>query len=96
MPVPELAPRSSIGGIVAIWIVALLGGISVAVFVPFEVQAQWFLLALAGSLLLAFGVQLAYGRSTGFIQRVAASVLGALLALGLVSVAIGLAAITPG
>lgn len=95
MSAPELAPRSSIGGVVAIWIVALLGGIAVAVFVPFEVQAQWFLLALAGSLLLAFGVQLAYGRSTGFIQRVAASVLGALLALGLVSIAIGLAAITP-
>ena len=96
MSVPELAPRSSIGGVVSVWVVALLGGIAIAIFVPFAQQAQWFVLALAGSLLLAFAVQLGYGRSTGFIQRVAASVLGALLALGLVSVAVGLAALTPG
>ncbi len=96
MSAPELAPRSSVTGIVAVWAAALLGGIAIAIFVPMEYQAQWFVLALAASLLVSFGVQLAYGRSTGFIRRVAASVLGALLALGIVSVAVGLATIIPG
>ncbi|CDK01693.1 Predicted membrane protein [Microbacterium sp. C448] len=96
MSAPELAPRSSVGGIAAIWIAALLGGVAVAIFVPAAYQAQWFVLALAASLLLSFGVQLAYGRSTGFIRRVAASVLGALVALGVVSVAVGVATIIPG
>ena len=96
MSAPELAPRSSVGGIASVWIAALLGGIAIAIFVPAAYQAQWFVLALAGSLLVSFGVQLAYGRSTGFIGRVAASVLGALLALGVVSVAVGIATIIPG
>ncbi|MDO8382548.1 hypothetical protein [Microbacterium sp.] len=95
MSAPELAPRSSVGGIAAVWIAALLGGIAVAIFVPATHQAQWFVLALAASLLVSFGVQLAYGRSTGFIRRVAASVLGALLALGIVSAGVGLATIIP-
>lgn len=96
MSAPELAPRSSVTGIAAVWVAALLGGIAIAIFVPMENQSKWFVLALAASLLVSFGVQLAYGRSTGFIRRVAASVLGALLALGIVSVAVGLAAIIPG
>lgn len=96
MSAPELAPRSSVTGIAAIWVAALLGGIAIAIFVPMEHQSEWFVLALAASLLVSFGVQLAYGRSVGFIRRVAASVLGALLALGIVSVAVGLAAIIPG
>ncbi|WP_100811736.1 hypothetical protein [Microbacterium sp. BR1] len=96
MSAPELAPRSSVTGIGAVWIAALLGGIAIAIFVPAPQQAQWFVLALAASLLVSFGVQLAYGRSTGFIRRVAASVLGALLALGVVSAAVGLATIIPG
>lgn len=96
MSAPELAPRSSVTGIAAVWVAALLGGIAIAIFVPTEHQAQWFVLALAVSLLVSFGVQLAYGRSVGFIRRVAASVLGALLGLGIVSVAVGLATIIPG
>ena len=96
MSAPELAPRSSVGGIAAVWIAALLAGIAVAIFVPAAYQAQWFVLALAASLLVSFGVQLAYGRSPGFIRRVAASVLGALLALGIVSAGVGLATIIPG
>ncbi|PZU38958.1 MAG: hypothetical protein DI573_08445 [Microbacterium sp.] len=95
MTVPELAPRPTFAGIVAVWVVALVAGVAIAVFVPFEVRAVWFALALAGSLILAFAIQLVYGRSVGFIERVGASILGALLVLGLVSAAVGLAAIIP-
>lgn len=96
MTAPELAPRSTAAGIVAVWIAALAAGVVIAVAVPFESRAVWFLLALAGALVLAFAIQLGYGRSSGFIERVGASVVGALLVLGLISAAVGLATIIPG
>lgn len=95
MSAPELAPRPAAIGVVLVWVVALLAAIAIAVFVPSQWQAHWFVLTLAGCLILAFAVQLAYGRSVGFIGRVGASALGALIALGLVSAGIGLASITP-
>lgn len=95
MSAPELAPRSTVGGIVAVWIAALAAGVCIAFFAPSETVWAWFGLALAGCLLLAFAVQLSYGRSVGFIQRVGASVLGALLVLGLVSIVVGVVAILP-
>lgn len=91
MSTPDLVPRRSLGGIVAVWIAALLAGIAIAVFVPLEARAVWMSLALGGALILAFAVQLFYGRAQRFIQRVAISTLGALLLLGVISAAMGLA-----
>lgn len=95
MTVPELAPRSTVGGIVSVWIAALVAGVAVVVFAPPTQQWQWLSLALAGCLVLAFVVQLWNGRSVGFIQRIGASVLGSLLVLGLVSAVVGVVAILP-
>ncbi|MBU4465744.1 MAG: hypothetical protein KKH75_07850 [Actinobacteria bacterium] len=95
MSVPELAPRRTIGGVVSIWAVAAVAGIIVGLFVPAGWRAEWLTLALAGCLVLSFAVQLWYGRSQGFIQRVAASTLGALLVLGVISVGFGIAALLP-
>ena len=83
-------PRRSIGGIVAVWIAALLGGLAIAIFVPADARAVWMALALGCSLILAFAVQLFYGRAQRFIQRVAISTLGALLLLGVISAAVAL------
>ncbi len=94
--VPELAPRRTFGGIVAVWIFAALAGIAVGAFVPAEWRAAGLTVALGASLLLAFVVQLAYGRSQGFTERVAASILGAFLVLGTISLGFGLAAVVPG
>lgn len=93
MSVPDLAPRPTVYGIVTVWVLALIAGVAIVVFVPAALQAVWFALAMAGALILGFAVQLVYGRSTGFIRRVAASALGSLLILGIVTAAIGLAAI---
>lgn len=93
---PELAPRRTIGGIVAVWVVAALIGVAVGVFAGPEWQGAWLTIGLGGCLLLSFVVQLWYGRSQGFTQRVAASILGALLVLGVISLGFGLAAIVPG
>ncbi len=93
MTTPELAPRRPFGGIVAVWVFAVVVGIVIAIFVPADWQATALTLALAASLLLAFGIQLAAGRAQKFIQRVALSTIGALFALGLISVGIALAAL---
>lgn len=90
---PELVPRRTIGGIIAVWIVAALVGIAIAVFVPLGWRAQWLAVGLAGCLIASFLVQLAYGRSQGFTQRVGASVLGAFVVLGMMSLGFGLASL---
>ena len=93
MSTPDLAPRGTFGGVIAVWIVSAVLGVVIGIFAPQEWRAAWLALALAGCLILAFAIQLAYGHSQRFIQRVAASALGALLVLGLISAGFGLAAI---
>ncbi|MFG6504418.1 hypothetical protein [Microbacterium sp. P05] len=95
MAVPELVPRRTVGGVIAVWVVAALLGIAIAVFVPGDGQAQWLIVGLGGCIVLSFIVQLGYGRSQQFVERVAASVLGSLVVLGVISAGIGLAAILP-
>ncbi|MHC2998745.1 hypothetical protein [Microbacterium sp. HJ5] len=96
MAVPELAPRRTIGGIVAVWVVAAVVGVVVGLFAADEWRAQWLAVGLGGCLILAFAVQLWSGRSQGFTERVAASCLGALVVMGVISLGFGLAAIVPG
>lgn len=93
---PELAPRRTFGGVIAVWVIAALIGISIGLFVPEAWRAAWLTVGLGGCLVLAFAIQLWFGRSQGFIERVAASVLGALLAMGVISLGFGLSAVVPG
>lgn len=95
MSEPALAPRSSLGGMIVVWAVALLGSIAIGIFVAEPWRIAALLIAFGAVVLLSFAVQLAYGRVHGFIVRVAGSVMGALLLMGVVSVAFGLAAIVP-
>ena len=95
MATPELAPRGTMSGIVAVWIAAAVAGVVIGIVVPLQWRAAWLTLALGGALVLSFGVQLWYGRSQRFIQRVAASVLGALVVLGVISAGFGLASLVP-
>lgn len=88
--------RRSLAAIATVWIVALAAGIAVALFVPEDERGGWFALALAGSLVLAFAIQLAGGRSKGFIERVALSVVGAVVALGLVTLVLAAESLLPG
>jgi CDP-diglyceride synthetase len=96
MSVPELAPRRTVWGVLAVWIVAALAGVAIGIFVPEEWRAAWLAVALGGTVCLSFGVQLWYGRSQEFIVRVAASVLGATIVMAVISAGFGLAAIVPG
>ncbi|MFT4219061.1 MAG: hypothetical protein QM611_00875 [Microbacterium sp.] len=93
---PSLPAPKTLGAIAAVWAVALVSSIAIGVLVPVEWRMAWMSVALGGCVILAFVVQLWPGRSTGFIDRVAASVAGAVLAMGLVSLCFALAALVPG
>jgi uncharacterized membrane protein YfcA len=84
------------GTVVAVWVVAAVIGIAIGVFVDVESRAEWLAVALGACLILTFAIQLWIGRSHGFIQRVAASTLGALVVLGIISLGFGLAAFVSG
>lgn len=96
MTVPELAPRRTVWGVLAVWLVAALAGIGIGIFVPEGWRAAWLTVSLGACIVLSFAVQLAYGRSQEFVVRVAASALGALLVLAVISAGFGLAAVVPG
>ena len=91
MSTPDLAPRRTFGGIVAVWVLAALAGVAIGLFAPAEWRAQWISVALGGCIIAAFAVQLWYGRSQAFIQRMALSSLGAFVVLGVITVGFALA-----
>lgn len=96
MTVVEPVSRRSTGGIVLVWAVAVVVALVIGVLASPPTRVAWMPLGFAGCMVLAFVVQLSGGRSDGFIQRVAASVLGALLAMGLVGLGFGLASMFDG
>jgi len=96
MSTPDSAPRRLLGGIVAVWIAAAVIAVAIGVAVPAEDRTMWLAVGLGVCLILSFGVQLASGRSHGFTQRVAAGVLGAMVAMGFVSLGFALASVVPG
>lgn len=95
MSEPALAPRNPLGAIVTVWVVALLAAIAIGIFVPEQLRVSWLLVGFGGIVLASFAVQLWYGRTEGFIFRVASSVIGALLLLGVISAGFALAALVP-
>ncbi|WP_309068573.1 hypothetical protein [Microbacterium sp.] len=95
MTVPELAPRRRYGGIATTWGFALLVGLAIAVFVPFEERFRWFGLAGGACLIFAFTAHLIDGRAKGFVFRVGVAALGGITILGVVALVMVLAAVSP-
>ena len=91
MSSPDLAPRRSLGGVIAVWIVAAVAALAVGAFAPEDWRAAWMPVAMGVSIIVAFAVQLATGSPRGFLQRMAASVLGALVVMGFIGIGLGLA-----
>lgn len=89
----ELAPRNAWVGVFVVWGIALVASIVLGVVLDEEARGAWLLVVFGVVVLLAFAVQLWYARVEGFIARVAASVVGALLLMGLISTGFGLAAL---
>lgn len=63
------------------WVVAAVFAVLIGVFSPAEHRFAWISLALAGSTIVTFVVQLATGQVEGYVGRVTASVVGATLVL---------------
>lgn len=93
MSQPALAPRNAFHGVIAVWAVALLAAIAVGVFLAGGDWMGGMVMVFGGVVLLSFAVQLAYGRAPGFIVRVAGSVVGSLVLMGVVSVVVALTAL---
>ena len=89
------APQNAFIGVIAVWVLALLTAVAIAIFVPELDRAPWLVLGFAGVVLVSFVVQLAYGAVVGFIFRVAASAVGGLIVMGVISAGFGLAALIP-
>lgn len=95
MSEPALAPRNAFVGVVAVWVIAFVTSIVLGIFVAEEWRVSWMLVAFGAVILISFAIQLWYGRTQGFIFRVAGSVTGALLLMGMISIGFGLAALIP-
>lgn len=96
MSVPELAPRSILRGLILCWAIAAVIAIATGIFAPEPWRAAWTAVGLGATVVVAFAVQLAQDIPTGFIRRVAASVLGSVLVTGLIGLIVGLVTMLAG
>jgi hypothetical protein len=95
MTIPELAQRRTFGPVVAVWVAAAVIAVAIGIWSPPDWRAAWMTVGLGGCLVLAFAVQLAGGQARGFTERMAASILGVLLVMGVIALGFGLATIVP-
>jgi len=93
MSEPALAPRSPFVGLIATWATALVIALLLGILVPAGQTMTWFLIGFGVCVLVSFAVQLARAEVRGFILRVAAGALGALVVMGVVSIGFGIAAL---
>ncbi|MFT3797026.1 hypothetical protein [Microbacterium sp.] len=96
MTLPAAAARSSLAGVVAVWIAAAVVAVTIGIVAPDGWRAAWMPVGMAGCLVLAFVIQLVQGHADGFLQRVAASAVGALVVMGLIGLGLGLSSLFSG
>lgn len=70
----------SLRSVIPVWIAAVLGGTAVLVFAP-SATLVWAPVVMAGAVLLTFTIQLSLARKEGLIERITASLSGALVIL---------------
>lgn len=71
------------GTVLPVWGVTALAAVIVGIASPPEQDFLWLLVTLAAAVVLTFAVQLATLTKDGFVDRVMASVAGAVLILGI-------------
>ncbi len=87
----EIVPRTRIAGVLVVWAAAVAVALAIGILAEPEWRGAWLLVGLGVCFFLSFAVQLAYGRSQGFILRISASVLGAMVVMGLLGAGFALA-----
>jgi hypothetical protein len=68
--------------ILAVWVVALVSVVLVGLLAPADEYFSWLTIALAGTTLLTFVIQLAVSEKDGLVLRVMSSLGGSVLILG--------------
>lgn len=82
------------GTVSAVWAFALVAAVLIGILVHPAHAGEWLSLALAASVMLALAIQLATREKRGFVIRLASSVSGALVILGVATGVILLAHIS--
>jgi len=86
---------SSLRSVVPVWALAVLGAVAVAVFAPVaSAPLVWIPVVMAAAVLLTFTIQLSLARKEGLVERIVASLAGALIVLVVASGALTLRALS--
>lgn len=75
--------------VVPVWILTIIGVVAVAVFVSAPSYLVFLPVVLGAALVVTFGIQLIVPVRKGFVNRVSASLGGAVLILALATVVLG-------
>jgi ABC-type molybdate transport system substrate-binding protein len=79
----ELSMSTKWGSVVAVWLIAAICACAVGVFSERAQYSDWLSISLAGSIFAAMCLQLATQEKRGFVNRLAGSVGGAVIVLGI-------------
>ncbi len=93
---PLIAPRHTLIGVFVVWGIAAMLAVLVGALAEPDWRAAWMGVGMGLIVPIAFAVHLWSGRSQGFIQRMALSVIGSLFVMGLIGVGLGLATLFSG
>lgn len=90
-PPPEPLPRATVAWSVgAVWGLALVLGILIALLSHPVQYASWVSLALGVCVIASFGAQLATQRKDGFVNRLATTLTGSFVILGIIGAILGI------
>jgi hypothetical protein len=79
----SLSPTTRWSSIVVIWVLAALSLVAIGLFSTVSEYNAWLGLALGGCVVVSLCVQIATQEKNGFVNRLAASVVGALIVLAI-------------
>ena len=87
---PPLSRGAAAASVAAVWAVALMLGVLISVISARDQYAAWLSLALGVCVIASFAAQLATQQKNGFVNRLAATLTGAFLILGVIGAILGL------
>lgn len=85
LPLPHKHPWH-IGRMLTAWLMAVVLGVLVTVFVSGEARLQWLVLTVGVSTLVTFALQLGTAQREGFITRTAFSVAGSVVIIAVIDI----------
>lgn len=93
---PQLQREGSLLTIVPVWVASAIAALLIGVFSPQDKYLSWLPIALAACVFLTFCIQLGTRQKDGFVNRVMASIGGALLVLAIATAVLGTLSVVNG